>query len=169
MKWFVLLYIPALAAADTMHWVRRDTNHHGEARVEVSFVSDTKMVVTDRGSYKQHDDLTTWANTWTGTFNIDADNMNAALTLKDRTCSKTSSNAPGKTKPCDPIDKAIKIRCIFYETSLETPGKPHDFEMLWNCSTDNKLGETPLPWVFGYKAPCIEATSGRSGTTYKRC
>jgi hypothetical protein len=46
-------------------------------------------------------------------------------------------------------------------------------EMLWNCSTENKLGPTPLPWVFGGvfggKPACIEAADGRSGTTYRRC
>ena len=170
MKWFVLLCIPALAAADTMHWVRSET--HDEGRLEVSFAGTT-MVVTDTGSYKEHDLYkTTWANTWTGKFKIDADTMRAELTLKDRKCSKTKSysDAAGKTEPCDQIDKAIKIHCVYYETSLETaPGKPRDVEMLWSCTTDSKLGETPLPWVFGVKATCIEAAARRSVTTYKRC
>src|SRR5215813_6992141 len=88
--WLVLVCVPAVAAADThsMHWVRGEINRHDEARVEVSFIG-TEMVVTDRGSYKQHnlykthstDDVTTWANTWTGTFEIDADEMKAELTL----------------------------------------------------------------------------------------
>jgi hypothetical protein len=145
----------------------------------VTFV-DAKMVVTDSGSHKEHnlyktystDDVTTWANTWTGAFNISGDVMHAELTLKDRKCSKTKSysDAAGKTEPCDPIDKAIKIHCAFHEIILETaPGKPQDAPMLWNCSTENKLGETPLPWVFGGKPVCIEAVAGRSDTTYKRC
>ena len=171
MKWLALLCIPALAAADTMHWTRGAINRHDEARIEVSFVG-AKMVVTDRGKLEEHDHVTTWANTWTGTYNIDADTMKAELTLKDRKCSKTNSysHAAGKTQPCDPIDRAIKLHCIFYETNLETqPGKPPQIEMLWNCSTENKLGQTPLPWVFGGKSTCIEAVDGRSGTTYHRC
>ena len=188
MKWLAILCIPALASADkSMHWVRAEAIHiasqggaisrHDEARVEVSFVGTT-MVVTDSGTYKEHnlykttDDVTTWANTWTGTFKIDADEMQAELTLKDRKCSKTRSHRDpaDKTAPCDPIDKAIKLHCIFYETYVETqPGNPPEIEMLWTCHSENNLGQTPLPWVFGGKPACIEAIAGHSGTTYRRC
>jgi hypothetical protein len=49
------------------------------------------------------------------------------------------------------------------------PNESAQVEMLWNCSSENKLGQTPLPWVFGDKPACIEAADGRSGTVYRRC
>jgi hypothetical protein len=191
MKWLILSCIPAIASADThaMHYVRGEAihianqggaiNRNDDARVEVSVVGD-KIVVTDTGTFQEHnlyptysrDDTTTWANTWTGTYKISGDAMRAELVLKDRKCSKTKSysDAAGQTSPCDPIDKKLELRCTFESTALETPpGKPKQVEKLWTCSTEAKLGTTPLPWVFGGKPACIEAVGGRTGMTYRRC
>jgi hypothetical protein len=55
-----------------------------------------------------------------------------------------------------------------YENHTQQEGSPQ-VEMLWNCSSENKLGQTPLPWVFGDKPTCIEAAVGGSGTVYRRC
>lgn len=192
MKWLAIAIgvpVVAVAAKHSMHYVRDETihianqggaiNRHDDARVDVSMVGD-KLVVTDTGTFKEHnlyptystDDETTWANTWTGKFEISGDSMRAELTLKDRKCSKTKkySDAAGKTEPCDPIDKVIKLHCAFHEILLETPpGKPQDVEMLWSCQADEELGNTPLPWVFGGKPACIQAVADRGGTIYKRC
>ena len=182
------MWVPVVAGPTTktsMHYVRDETihianqggatNRHDDARVYVSMIGD-KLVVTDTGTFKEHnystDDETTWANTWTGPFEISGDEMRAELTLNNRKCTKTKkySDATGKTEPCDPIDKVIKLRCAFHETLLETPpGKPEDVEMLWSCYADEKLGNTPLPWVFGGKPACIQALAGRGDTIYKRC
>jgi hypothetical protein len=165
-----------------MRWLRAETNqggainHRDKATIEVTWVGD-KMVVTESGTAFVHktywtEDTTTWANVWTGTYKIDADVMHATLTLKDRKCSKTRSYsaAAAQPEPCDPIDKTIKLHCVYYETELQQPNhQPAEVEMHWQCSADAKLGNTPMPWVFGGKSRCLEATSSRAGTTYRRC
>jgi hypothetical protein len=188
----MVMCVPVVAAAGkhTMHWIHAETihianqggaiNRHDEATIAVDLLANDKIAITDAGTRNLHnlyktyssDDTTTWANVWIGTYKISGDVMHAELTLKDRKCSKTKSysDAAGKTEPCDPIDKAIKLHCAFHEIPLQTdPGKPADAPMLWSCQSDEKLGETPMPWVFGGTPVCIEADAGRSGTSYRRC
>src|SRR5690349_15862222 len=109
MKWLAIaMCVPVVALADpdhVMHWVRGEAIHlanqggaihrNDEARIEVTFVSSSNIVVIDNGSKKEHDHVTTWANVWTGTYKISGDEMRAELSLKDRKCSK---------KWCAPID-----------------------------------------------------------------
>lgn len=177
-----------------MHWSQGGTRHatdgannlHYQAEIRVELQPSLRVVVTDSGSYldhnmysrpggfpSNHDDRIKWRNVWLGTWFQQGDQLLLSLLLKSRECKHEEqwNDEPPKPHRCRDVSPQLNLTCKADTVTTDDLSKPPQVPVaVWTCTPAGtaKLADTPSRWVLG-KQGCVQVVAGYGPVRYRGC